>query len=336
MNGLLDLIRPQVQSSPFLDSLGAGGNPMQSLLGGKNLGNESAVRPSQSPATVEQPRPTPEYEPTGAFGIKGTFRDILGVLADGFLVGSGNKPMYAPMRQQEKMAQAMQGYSSQDPAERMASVEAVMKINPEAGAEMLDRLRRESADAAKAQREAQKDRLDMQADELKVMEAVGGAAAGLMRGANPATYEALRERAVGLGSKYGIDIGSRLPESYDEAAVSSFVESGLSLDDWYDNRRADARNAVLEEEANNRSYNRDRNVSSQIGARNARVAQGERRTSAYVDKSQRSGSGGSKRRGSSAEQTVRSSQVPASARTGTRADGTRVARFGGKTYVIKD
>lgn len=58
----------------------------------------------------------------GLFGTKGTLRDILGVVGDAFLVQSGNKAVYAPRREQERMGDAMAGFTA-DPVgamERMA------------------------------------------------------------------------------------------------------------------------------------------------------------------------------------------------------------------------
>lgn len=47
----------------------------------------------------------------GMFGVKGTLRDILGMVGDAFLVNSGNKAIYMPHRQKEKLGDAMYGYT---------------------------------------------------------------------------------------------------------------------------------------------------------------------------------------------------------------------------------
>jgi hypothetical protein len=67
----------------------------------------------------------------GLFGTRGTLRDILGTLGDFFLVGGGGSPMYAPMREREKWADALQGMTAGPEAER-AAFERAMRINPEA------------------------------------------------------------------------------------------------------------------------------------------------------------------------------------------------------------
>lgn len=72
----------------------------------------------------------------GVFGTKGTLRDILGTIGDAFLVGGGGERMYYPMRQQEKWADAMAGFSQGGEAERSA-IERAMRIDPERTTEFL-------------------------------------------------------------------------------------------------------------------------------------------------------------------------------------------------------
>lgn len=55
----------------------------------------------------------PPYERKGLFGVKGTLRDILGLIGDAFLVQSGNKPMYAPRRDEERKAEALHSFFEQ-------------------------------------------------------------------------------------------------------------------------------------------------------------------------------------------------------------------------------
>lgn len=70
----------------------------------------------------------------GPFGARGTLRDILGTIGDAFLVQSGNERIYAPRREQERLSDAMAGFT-QDP---MAAIERVAGINPEAAQAMLE------------------------------------------------------------------------------------------------------------------------------------------------------------------------------------------------------
>lgn len=65
----------------------------------------------------------------GMFGVKGTLRDILGLVGDAFLVQSGNNAIYLPRRQEEKWSDAMAGFSDGPEAERIA-IERAMRIDP--------------------------------------------------------------------------------------------------------------------------------------------------------------------------------------------------------------
>ena len=70
----------------------------------------------------------------GMFGMKGTLRDVLGILGDAFLVQSGNAPMYAPTRRREKISDAWAGYSV-DP---IAAAERVAYYDPAMAQELLE------------------------------------------------------------------------------------------------------------------------------------------------------------------------------------------------------
>lgn len=65
------------------------------------------------------------------FGTKGTLRDVLGTLGDAFLVQSGNKAVYAPRREQERLADAMGGFYTGNESEQLAALEQASYENPE-------------------------------------------------------------------------------------------------------------------------------------------------------------------------------------------------------------
>src|SRR3546814_16644449 len=68
------------------------------------------------------------------FGLKGTLRDVVGMLGDAFLVQSGNKAVYAPQRQQEKAGDALLGMG---PGQERDAIARVMQVDPEAGMKMF-------------------------------------------------------------------------------------------------------------------------------------------------------------------------------------------------------
>lgn len=129
-------------------------NPFTILLG-QQAASQAGVLPTEgNPITVERARSNTEvpaqeeYDPyfgnrkaleardnaerelsayrkenprQGLFGMKGTLRDVIGILGDSFLVQSGNAPMYAPQRMRELQQDQMVGFTN-DP---MAAAERV-------------------------------------------------------------------------------------------------------------------------------------------------------------------------------------------------------------------
>ncbi len=92
---------------------------------------------------VDRIEPGPDFtkeliQRKGMFGVKGTLRDILGLVGDAFLMQSGNKPMYYNQRQQEKLGDAMYGYAgAPDDQQKMAAIERVAAMGfPEQAAEL--------------------------------------------------------------------------------------------------------------------------------------------------------------------------------------------------------
>lgn len=94
-----------------------------------NVNNEDAVMGRQADVRKTEEASTRR----GMFGMRGTLRDVLGVLGDAFLVQSGKNPMYAPTRQREKISDAMAGYTV-DP---VGAAERVSFYDPALGREML-------------------------------------------------------------------------------------------------------------------------------------------------------------------------------------------------------
>lgn len=93
--------------------------------------NEPPERPAVDPQYVlNDDRIAPRREEMqeilpreGKFGVKGTLRDILGIVSDGFLVQSGNKAVYQPRREQEQMADAAFGFT-QNPQQAIERLNA--------------------------------------------------------------------------------------------------------------------------------------------------------------------------------------------------------------------
>ncbi len=96
----------------------------------RSLGNlEFAQEVAQANANTEK-----GMQHKGMFGLKGTLRDVLGILGDSLLVGSGRESVYDKARQREREGDAMAGFTA-DPA---AAAERMTGLNPAAAAKMQD------------------------------------------------------------------------------------------------------------------------------------------------------------------------------------------------------
>jgi hypothetical protein len=73
----------------------------------------------------------------GALGVKGTLRDVLGILGDSFLLGSGHKANYRPIRQEEKKSDALLGMTG-GPAAQREAIERLAQLDSKAGSKMMD------------------------------------------------------------------------------------------------------------------------------------------------------------------------------------------------------
>lgn len=177
----------------------------------------------------------PQVQPpqhSGMFGLKGTFRDVLGVLGDAFLMNSGINPIYSGQRHQEKIGDALAGFD-QDPVgaiQRLGGVDAA--LGQKYYGDYLDSSDRQAALAQKA-------KSDTFAQEGQFSTRLGG----MFGAANEATYGPMlanaRKRAESLGMGHLLD---GLPETYDKDAVNTWVRGTMEPKDQanidYRNTRA--------------------------------------------------------------------------------------------------
>lgn len=101
-----------------------------------SLGNQDWLLEAQA---AQENRP----ERKGMFGMKGTLRDVVGILGDAFLVQGGGKAMYLPQRQLERKSDAIVGMTAgmdrTDPATAayLNAIERMAYEDPAAAEEML-------------------------------------------------------------------------------------------------------------------------------------------------------------------------------------------------------
>lgn len=94
----------------------------------------------------------------GMFGIKGTFRDILGAIGDTFLMASDNDPYYQPRRDRERASDAMVGFTRGGDQSK-AAMERLAYENPELAQELYKiynqaETNRANSESQKASRES--------------------------------------------------------------------------------------------------------------------------------------------------------------------------------------
>ena len=97
-------------------------------LGTRLLGNTPAIEAAGQ--AIQRGQEVSDRR--GMFGMKGTLRDVLGVLGDAFLMQSGNAPIYAPRRRQEQISDAMAGYADKP----LEAIERVAYYDPAMAAEL--------------------------------------------------------------------------------------------------------------------------------------------------------------------------------------------------------
>lgn len=164
----------------------------------------------------------PEHK--GLFGLKGTFRDVLGVLGDAFLLNEGRDPLYRAQRQQEKLGDAFQGFD-QDPLgaiQRIGGVDAA--LGQKYYGDYLDSRDRQAKLAQDAQLEG-----------YKGEGAFATRMGGLFGAANEKTYPALLANARKLAEARGYGhLLDGLPDVYDENAVKAWVRGTMAPKEQFD------------------------------------------------------------------------------------------------------
>ncbi len=139
-------------------------------LDGMSVPNDQAI----SNVQADIARGKEASDRRGMFGVKGTLRDVLGLVGDAFLVQGGRNPYYQPLRRQENISDAMAGFAENP----QAAAERVAYYDPKMGQEILSDaenslLRKAQADSLAAARQSQiEDRNFKQY--LKAREMLGG------------------------------------------------------------------------------------------------------------------------------------------------------------------
>lgn len=201
-------------------------NILDALLGRKQAVPvpEAATAPAGVPEVVAEEIPVTGdgIAPTrrGMFGIRGTFRDVLGTLGDALLINSGRQAIYRPQRQNERRADAMRGF--QDPETQAGAISRLAREGfPEEAAEMYQQM-------------IQNRRLGRAAD-LDYETRVNTNGRQLLNGVDERSYGPALARMRQYYTSRGLT-PPELPDQYDPVAVEGFLNSGLTVDQYIDNR----------------------------------------------------------------------------------------------------
>ena len=127
MNPLLYLLGQQAAPEAAQGSIDVVGNRArpETTSEGLSLNNARAVMDRE--ADIKETEEASQRR--GMFGMKGTLRDVIGVLGDAFLIQSGNAPIYAPTRRRERISDAMAGFT-QGGQEALNAAERVGYYDP--------------------------------------------------------------------------------------------------------------------------------------------------------------------------------------------------------------
>ncbi|QDP50608.1 MAG: hypothetical protein Tp1125DCM00d2C21254131_49 [Prokaryotic dsDNA virus sp.] len=165
-------------------------------------------------------------ERKGRFGTKGTLRDILGTLGDAFLMQSGNKPMYAQRREQERVADAMVGFS-QDP---MAAMERLANAGYAEQAGKLQGQFFDQLNDAQTQRLKQSGlELDQNKNLQKSYEDYGALFSNMIGAATPETYERIKPILNRIKEVGGLTDEYMVPDVYDPDYAAVIAQGGMPV-----------------------------------------------------------------------------------------------------------
>lgn len=145
----------------------------------------------------------------GLFGVKGTLRDVLGVLGDAFLIQGGRAPMYGPLRRKELMSDAWAG-ATEDP---LAAAERVGFYDYEEGQKLLEAAKK--AELGQAQLESLDASRDALAEEKSFRK-----------------YTKAREMLGGLFNTPGAVVNGQINPRALAVAERIAASAGMSLEDF--------------------------------------------------------------------------------------------------------
>lgn len=265
--GLSGVVNPPLTSPPFNPGVSGEGMPLPSS-------NEPITSPTDAPeegfATVS--------------GWAPTKRNIIGRLADAWLMAQGQKPIYEPRMKERDYKSAFKGFTN-DP---METVRRLAQFDQESAIKLYNVVSDNERQKA-AQRGLELMRQEKFRDNI-------GSMLGLFDDPRktPEQKAELYRRTLPRIRQYAenrnIDV-SELPDEYDPDAIQMWRMGGMTVDQQLDNRRADVN---TESQINYRDV-RLNQQQSEVNSRNAnrtnQITNRDTRTNEYLRRGKTGGSG---------------------------------------------
>lgn len=264
---------------------------LSALLGPQVLANVT------DPVVDNQPNPAAAMQPPvhkGLFGMKGTLRDIVGILGDALIAGGGGKgPIYMPQRQRERISDAMLGYQN-DPQQTIATVAG---LDPETATSLqrnyLEELK-QKADLEEARRKEQ------EAKNTRILEGIAGLTRS--KGAE-ASWSKLHPYIRDVLSRNKITLPFDIPEKYSKDfadMINNYLitpkqAADLDLDERYKTAQILLNGGKLVAETKMKQANLQQDAVEEAGRNNraseAQAGQTERTNITQAGQDRRTGSG---------------------------------------------
>lgn len=193
----------------------------------------ATIVPAGSTHAVPAPQSDHYVEHDGKHkGIAGVARDILGTLGDFLLTRLHMPAMYAPAQQQRKLEAAIQGFDT-DP---IGAINRVTDVDYTAGAKLrdqfIDNQRMAAQQASTQEARATRMQLAQTAQNDRTRQRVGSMLNSMGNWdetRRQTNYPALRDQMLRYGKANNLDLSSELPETYDPAAIDSFVQGAVPV-----------------------------------------------------------------------------------------------------------
>lgn len=204
-------------------------------------------------------------------GFKGIASDVLGAIGDAFLVQGGANPVYGPRKQQQKIAQAAEGFDT-DPESAIARVS---KVDVNAGIALRDKYNQRQKDQAllaieqaEGQRDQTKLNLDIQEQErktaagkVKLLADSRSYAGQVLSRATEENYTLLVQHLEEQLKANGLPNTIKLPETYPgKEEMKRIIDSTLQSDDLKRLIQGDTRLQIQEKNVDSLIETREENI----------------------------------------------------------------------------